>query len=96
MEGDLKKWISKRQHEAKLYEDGGETKAAEDYRAATVEIGEAYGRGDPAARVVVAIKLREHKLTPADRLLLEQVRQDPDACARAEMWLGSTLDSVAA
>lgn len=91
---ELQDWTTKQIQAAKDYEEAGETDAAENLRRRTSEVGQAYGKSDIAAKLVVAVEQREGELTANDKALLDQVKEDTAAKTRAEKWLGASVDDI--
>ena len=80
-------WFTQREAEAVDYEKTSESGVAEEFRKETAEIAKAYTAGDPAAKLSIAVDLREpENFTEADLEALEAVKRDPAASARFENW----------
>ena len=91
MSAPPEKWFAQREKEAAE----SETEWAEELRRETVEIAFAYHAGDPAAKLTVAVDLREpSSFTEEDLQALEAVKADPEANARFEKWSMMIAEAV--
>jgi hypothetical protein len=90
------KWFTEREEAAQRYEESDHTEAAENFRNETSEIAKAYAADDPAAKLLIAVDLREASFTDADSEAREAVMTNPAASARFKNWSGRTADSVVA
>jgi hypothetical protein len=88
-------WLVRREAEAIAYEESGETYAAEFFRKETAEIAQAYAAEDPAAKLSVALDLREPgSFTNADWEALEAIKADTEASVRFTDWSMLTADNI--